>query len=268
MLYWAVLTLGPPCRGVSLGFSSYLISLSTVTDATASIGGQEMLLALSSFMLEVVALTLLYVAVPNCQIKYRWGIIGGIVVATIFELTKKLFSIYITNFTSYEVLYGAMATIPIVLLWIYLTWVIILFGAVLVYALSNKGHYIRGGRHPFVLAYICLGNIHQAHSKGESISLSNLQKILPQESSSEIEYVLTNLLTVGLLYKVESGDYILGKDLTSFSLKDLYDVLPWKLPIVGIDNYTALSSSLQSASSSLTECLNTSLVDLYAKDFG
>lgn len=266
MLYWAVLTLGPICLGVSLGFSSYLVSLSLVTDVTASIGGQKMLLALSSFLLEVIALTLLYIAVPNCQVKYRWGIVGGIVVATIFELTKKLFALYITNFTSYEVLYGALATIPVVLLWIYLTWIIILFGAELVYALENRSHYSRGGRHPFVVAYGCLGQIHHAHLHGDSISMLSLQQKLTHDNTSDIEGALASLMACGLIFKVESGEYILGRELTDYSVYALYQQLPWKLPEEKVDEYPHLAQIVAEGKHQLSQSLDSSLSACFKHD--
>lgn len=266
MLYWAVLTLAPLCLGASLGFSSYLISLSVVSDATATIGGKGLVLAITSFLLQVIAFTLLYVAVPNCKVSYRLGLIGGVIVATAFELSKKLFAVYISNFTSYELLYGALASIPIILIWIYVTWLIILFGAEIVYALANYGHYNKNARHPFVISYLCLGHVYLAHRQGASISLMRLQQLMPQENSGDIEYVLGTLINLGLLYKVEAGEYILGRELANFTLKEFYDILPWKLPATGSEKLPGLSKALSGCDLAMQKHLEQPLSATFVQD--
>ena len=80
----------------------------------------------------VAAFTLLYSAVPNARVPVRHALMGGVFTAVLFEAAKTLFGLYVSLFPGYQLIYGAFATVPIFLLWIYLSWMIVLFGAVLV----------------------------------------------------------------------------------------------------------------------------------------
>ena len=130
--YWAVLTLGPLLIGASLSLSSYLISLAASEAAT-----QSAILRWLPFVFEVMAFLLLYVVVPNREIPIRNAFVGAVVGAVLFEAAKSGFAYYVVNFRSYEVIYGALATIPIFLIWIYVSWLVILLGAVVVAVLLS-----------------------------------------------------------------------------------------------------------------------------------
>ena len=81
------------------------------------------------YLFTFLALTLLYVLVPNCKVKIRNATPGAIIATVLFELTKRGFAFYIASFPAYTLIYGALAAVPIFLLWLYLSWLIILFGA-------------------------------------------------------------------------------------------------------------------------------------------
>ncbi len=131
LAYWAVLTLGPLLMGASLSLSSYLISLAVASEA------RSRFLEMLPFVFEVLAFVLLYTVVPNCVVRLRHAAVGGAVAAVLFEFSKRGFALFVLNFSSYEVVYGALATIPIFLIWIYLSWLLILFGAEVTAALST-----------------------------------------------------------------------------------------------------------------------------------
>lgn len=136
MVYWLVLTLGPILIGVSLAISSYIVSLPLLSETT-SYGEKLGLLRTLPFFMEALAFTLIYVIVPNCRVTFRSALIGGIVAALLFELAKKAFSFYITSFPTYETIYGAMSTVPVFLVWIFLSWAITLIGAELTWCLDT-----------------------------------------------------------------------------------------------------------------------------------
>jgi len=119
LMYWAVLTLAPILIGVGFfitGTALYTIINKTITGAFP-------------YLFTFLALTLLYILVPNCKVKIRHAIPGAIIATILFELAKRGFAFYIANFPTYTLIYGALAVIPIFLIWLYLSWLIVLFGA-------------------------------------------------------------------------------------------------------------------------------------------
>ena len=128
LVYWAVLTLGPLLIGSSLAITSYLVSLPMLSKV--GIGGlKQHLLPVLPFVMESVAFSMMYWIVPNRSVPVKHALFGGLLAAVIFELTKKGFAFYLTHFPTYEAIYGALAVIPIFLIWMYASWIIILFGA-------------------------------------------------------------------------------------------------------------------------------------------
>ena len=130
LMYWAVLTLTPVLIGIGLLLTTYLISLPFISEAAQFLGLNKLFLILTPYLSTLIAFTLVYLAVPNCKVKFRHALIGGLVATLLFELAKQSFVFYITHFSVYRLLYGALAAMPIFLLWIYLCWLITLFGAV------------------------------------------------------------------------------------------------------------------------------------------
>lgn len=138
LAYWAVLTLGPLLIGVSLSITSYLVSLTFVSEQNMFAQAHSYLLSVSPFVLEVIAFIILYVVVPNCDVRFRDALTGGIVAALLFELSKRGFAWFVLNFSSYQIIYGALATIPIFLIWIYISWSVVLMGAAVAVVLGQR----------------------------------------------------------------------------------------------------------------------------------
>ncbi|OWW22719.1 hypothetical protein AYR66_05100 [Noviherbaspirillum denitrificans] len=134
VIYWAIMTLGPLMIGVSITTSSYLVT------ATGDFVRDLPLVSVAvytsiSVLLTTGAFTLLYVAVPNRIVDWRDAAAGGLLAAVAFEIAKRLFVVFVANFPTYTVIYGALAALPIFLIWIYVSWLIALIGAVLAAAL-------------------------------------------------------------------------------------------------------------------------------------
>lgn len=127
-VYWMVLSLGPLLLGASIGVTSYIVSLVSFADQGIP-GFSGFLLKLLPYLISMAGFILLYTLVPNTRVSFRAAILGALFAALLFELTKKGFALYISHFPSYEVIYGAVATIPILFVWIYLSWVVVLLGA-------------------------------------------------------------------------------------------------------------------------------------------
>ncbi|MBM7456197.1 membrane protein [Oceanisphaera litoralis] len=134
--YWMILTLGPILAGASLALTSYLTSLHLFQVDTI-VGVGTLLLGLLPFLLSTLMFVVFYMVVPNVRVRFSHAICGALVAALLFELAKRAFAFYITRFPSYEAIYGALATIPILFVWIYLSWMIALLGAELTAGLGD-----------------------------------------------------------------------------------------------------------------------------------
>ncbi|MCE0491955.1 virulence factor BrkB family protein [Pantoea sp. Mb-10] len=135
-VYWMILTLGPLLAGASLAISSYLLSLRwmNVSGMTSVI---DQVLRIFPLLLSVLSFWLLYSIVPTRRVPARDALIGAIVAGLLFELGKKGFALYVTMFPSYQLIYGVLAVIPILFLWVYWTWCIVLLGAEITVTLDD-----------------------------------------------------------------------------------------------------------------------------------
>ncbi len=130
LVYWAAVSLGPLLLGVSLTTTSYVISASKGV-VGAMPGGVQLLLDMLQFFLMAGGMAAMYHYVPNTQVKWGHAWTGGLFVSAGFEVAKKLLTVYLGKVPTYSVVYGAFATVPILLVWIYVAWVIVLLGAVI-----------------------------------------------------------------------------------------------------------------------------------------
>ena len=124
--YWTILSLGPIIIGGSIALSSYLFSVVKM-EGFLSIGQQ--ILSVMPFIFAWLAFAGVYTLVPHQRVSFRYALIGGFVAALLFNFATDLFSLYITNFPSQQIIYGALAVIPIMFVWIYFSWLIVLIGA-------------------------------------------------------------------------------------------------------------------------------------------
>lgn len=136
VIYGAVIILGPLLIGVSLTLTSWLLSASAGWTQAIPYA-DAVLLKLTAMALTCAALTLLYRAMPNCPVRAGDALAGGVLAGVAFELAKQGFGIYITHFPTYTMVYGAFAAVPVFLLWMYVSWVVVLAGAVVVATLPD-----------------------------------------------------------------------------------------------------------------------------------
>jgi len=230
LLYWAVLSLGPILIGLGLLLTSYIASLSFFTSATEVVG-KARLLSLLPPLFSALAFMLLYAAVPNCRVPLRSAAIGGLFAAILFELAKRGFVQFVTLSPSYQLIYGAFAAVPMFLLWIYISWGIILLGAELTRLLtvSRLSKFRRNEPHLYTLLGV-LHRLWQAQQTGEPVpDRVLLQEVEGLDQGRWDDYVQL-LLDAGLVRRTEGGQYLLSRDLSRYTLLDLQRALPWPLP--------------------------------------
>jgi len=135
LAYWIVLTLGPVLLGVGFSLPGYLDSVAADAGARAVIVEHATAAWLAtfarfaSFAIEAFSFTLLYCLIPNCRVRCREGVAGAVLAALLMEVLKSAFAFFVSRFSSYGTVYGALAGIPIFLLWMYIFWAVVLIGA-------------------------------------------------------------------------------------------------------------------------------------------
>jgi membrane protein len=130
LIYWGVTTLLPLVLGVTLSVASLAVSASREL-VGGTPGGVRFLFDLLAFAMLAVAMSAMYHFIPNTHVRWRHAIAGGLFVAVAFELAKRALAWYLLRVPGYSLVFGAFATVPIFLLWTYMSWLIVLFGAVI-----------------------------------------------------------------------------------------------------------------------------------------
>jgi membrane protein len=202
LIYWAALTLGPVLLAGSLTLTSYALSGSRGL-VGALPGGVKFLLDTIEFAMLATGMAALYHYVPNTRVKWAHAWAGGIFVAMGFEVAKALLSWYLRSVPTYAAVYGAFATVPILLLWFYIAWVIVLFGAVIAAYLPSllSGVARRGGTPGwnFQLAFETVQQLAAARSsdaKGltrlqlaSRLRIDDLQLARPLQALQELDWI-------------------------------------------------------------------------------
>ncbi len=233
LVYWAILTLGPLLIGVGLVSTSYFLSIPAIDSVYASFGIKVTLLQIMPFLTTSIAFTIIYLLIPNCYVPKKYALMSGIFSAMLFELAKYGFGAYVKAIPTYQQIYGAIAIIPMFLLWIYLSWVIILLGAHMCYCLSNfhldeNGNPAGRNDWDFVDVYKIIAALWQAQRNGNGLNMMQIRKNgvkLSQDRITEILHELTNAKWVN---RLNSGVYILTRDLSEATVQELYEILPCK----------------------------------------
>lgn len=135
-MYWMILTLGPVLVGSSIAATSYIVSLMSLGDYDV-FGIANILLRALPLIASIFAFLILYLVVPNKVVSWKYAIAGATLAAILFEIAKKGFAFYVTQLPSYQAIYGALAGIPILFLWVYLSWLVVLFGALFTVCLED-----------------------------------------------------------------------------------------------------------------------------------
>lgn len=230
LIYWAVMTLGPLLLGASLSISSYVISASRGI-VGAMPGAVQVLLDVIEFFLLAGGLAALYRYVPNTPVRRGHAWAGALFAAVGIELARKLLALYIGKVPTYSAVYGAFATFPILLVWIYLAWIVVLLGAVIAAYLPSliAGTRRRGGGHgwQFQLAMEVLRELHRARGSARRGLSAQQLAVMLELDSLQLEPVLETLVAldwIGRVNEIEDEQetrYILLADVQATALEPL-----------------------------------------------
>jgi membrane protein len=208
LVYWAALTLAPLVLGVSLTMTSYALS-SSRGFVSAMPGGLSMLLNAFEFTLLASAMAGLFHYVPNTFVRWRHAWAGALFVAIAFEVAKRALAWYVEAVPVFTSVYGAFATLPILLLWIYLGWVIVLLGAVIAaYAPSLQTRVARRPEtpgHRFQIALAVLRLLDAARrGQQRGMSMTALSEAL-RADPLQLEPVVDCLIGIDCVARVDEG---------------------------------------------------------------
>ncbi|MDE1462373.1 virulence factor BrkB family protein [Spartinivicinus poritis] len=231
LLYWAILSLGPLLLGAGFLLSSYLTSLKLFSDATSLLGGERIIFRVAPLLLSTAAFCLIYMAVPNRPVRFKHALIGSAIVALLFEIAKQGFAYFVTLTPTYQLIYGAFAAVPIFLLWIYLSWVIVLLGAELIRALGVLEEVTRQQPIPRTVGMLMvLATFWQQFQHGRPTELKDVRSMGWGMALEDWEQYTNYLLIEGIVTKNESNELILARDLAEIPLCSFIQGLPWSLP--------------------------------------
>jgi membrane protein len=222
-IYWAILTVGPVLIGASLSLTSWLVSQSLGLVKDLPLAG-EAVLKLVPIGLTGIAFSLLYFAMPNRRVLVRDALSGGFLAALAFEWMKHGFALYITHFPTHTVIYGAFASVPIFLLWIYLSWIVVLGGAVAAAVMPEwrdralRVEPVPGGQ--FLDALQVLRVLWEAHRTGEIVPVARLHAAV-RAPVERIEAVLDAMSGARWAGRVANG-WTLTKDAAEITVADVY----------------------------------------------
>lgn len=223
-VYWSLITIGPILIGASLSLTSWLVG-QAVGLVQGLPGAGVALLTIVPIILTSTALALLYIAMPNRRIRLRDAIAGGLLGGVMFEIMKRGFAFYVAQFPTYTLVYGAFAAVPIFLLWIYLSWLVVIFGAVVVAALpewrEGAGQNSPMPGSDFFDALQVLKILWRAHQKGEVVKLPEVLAAATVRTE-QLEEILDTLTGAGWVSRTVPAGWVMHRDPVTITVADLY----------------------------------------------
>jgi len=232
-IYWGVITLGPLFVGGSI--SSTYFALRQAAGAAFSFIA-DALVGVVPFVLTCIALMLLYLVVPARRVEWRHAVLGGLVAGIGFEIAKRGFAIYLSRVPTYTLIYGAFATIPIFLIWLYLSWVVVLTGAVFTAVLPVFGRKSDRARVPgeeLADALGVLGALARAHEHGDVLPLNALARA-QRLSPDRCEEILVRAAAHGWVARTERDGWVLARDASQIQVADVYSTFVYDANAVGL----------------------------------
>ena len=264
LIYWAVLSLGPILIGASVVVTSYIVSLPIMSEATSTGFGRRVL-GLAPVAASAVAFTMMYTVVPNRRVRLAHALAGGVFAAVLFEVAKRGFGFYITQFPTYEAIYGALATIPIFLVWLYLTWVVVLLGAEVTHCLSiyrwgaGDQSRCRTGMGDAIAVLLALD---EASARGVAPTTVELAASKKRWMEPQLEDLLTQLRQLRWVHMTRDGGWTLARQLSDATLGALYRSRVFDLPNESDPDWPddpALANVLAAANAGLADVLDVQL---------
>ena len=229
LMFWALLTLGPLLLGASFSLSTYITALTRWAQVDAFTGLSGYLLRAVPALLMVALLTVFYALVPWRPVRWRDALVGGLVGGLGFAVLRWGFGLYLLYFPTYATVYGALSAVPILLIWMYLSWILVLVGAVVTAALPEWRTRRTVALHETLAlrlrsALDLLAVLVRASQRGCGVRHGDL--LHHSGIGGELmERLLEDLRRAGYIAPTPGDRWVLSRDPASVSLYDLHQVL-------------------------------------------
>lgn len=235
VIYWTALSLGPMLLVAALAISSYLIALPFIDAAAAQWSIKDRALSALPFLIVWVALSTAYTVIPNRTVRFRDALVGSLIAAILFESAKHGFAWYASDMANYQQVYGALSIVPIFFFWLYLSWIIVLFGASITASLSafdyrHADDRISADQELAGLLRV-IGQLLAAHREGRGLHSEELLRREPYLTDDLLQRYLADLCEVAVIRRTETGEWLLSRDLRTITLLDLYRECGYRLPV-------------------------------------
>ena len=234
LVYWTVLTLGALLAAASLAVSAKVLSL-PLFGTTEGRWLADLGLRLAPVLIEFACVMLIYRVVPHHTVKWRHAIPGAMLAVLMLEFVKWGMGLYLGSFQSYQKLYGTVAFVPILLLWIYLGWVSVLLGASLASSIAAFRYQPVAFRLPqggelYALLRL-LGRFREAREQGKGLDEEQILTLEPMLTDSLLQQLLEQMESIDLLRRDEQGQWLLARDLDRITLHELYESSQLRIPV-------------------------------------
>ena len=234
LVYWTVLTLGTLVAAASLALSTRFFALS-IFETLAGRWLEAVMLRAAPMLIELLAFAAVFKVVPHRTVQWRHALAGALLSMLLFEGVKSGLGLYLGSFDSYQKLYGAVALVPIVMLWIYLSWSSILFGASFASSMSAFRYQPKALRlprgHELYGLLRMLGRFQQARGRGEGLTTEDILRLEPSLTDSMVQDLLGKMATINVMQRAESGEWLLTRDLEDVYLGELYEAAQLRVPL-------------------------------------
>lgn len=230
LIYWAVITLGPLLLGASLSLSGSLTQWRQAVEGAASPEVSSLLHDATSVLFSFLFLTVLFQMVPNRPVAWKDAAIGGIVSAVLFVALRNGVSRFLVNGETYRTLYGALAVIPLFLVSMYLSWAVVLFGAVMTAALPEWRAKmaalgaVQGAGARLGMALDLLARLREAQKGGDGVKRKEVL-VSVAAAEAQVELVMAALHDAGFIVRDERGQWLLARDLAETPATELLAAL-------------------------------------------
>lgn len=233
LIYLAALLLGPLLGVASLAISSYVLALPAVALAEQSVWARYGLRLLPA-LLEWITFAAAYAIIPNRSVRWRHALAGGALAAALLEASKYAIALYLHH-ASYQQVYGALAAVPIFLLWIWTAWLVILLGATFCASLAAFRYQPIALRLPrgyeFYGLLRLLGRLAQARAADRGLHSAQLLAIEPIVGDALQQQLLGALAAARLVERAGDGQWRLLRDLDDIDLGELYAAVGLPIPL-------------------------------------